>query len=63
MRLKRRGSFVDVWKSHVLKSEVDLAGYNDEVSEVKWVSKEELLDMVKSGDFYDYGNEQFSKVL
>ena len=37
--------------------------YNDEVSEVKWVSKEELLNMVKSGDFYDYGDEQFSKVL
>ncbi|MFP4052042.1 MAG: hypothetical protein ACLFVB_09930 [Thermoplasmata archaeon] len=40
---------------------IDLS--NDEVSKVKSVNHTEFIDMIDSGDFYDYGEEYFEYIF
>ncbi len=62
-RLKRRNSFLDVW---MIKTEPDpqtLTLQESEVAEVKWVDKDELQKMIKTGRFHNYGREYFQKLF
>ena len=62
-RIKRRNSLLDVW---FIESDVDIKNLKlqkTEVSEAKWVSQEELIQMIEDGDFHNYGNEYFSRVF
>ena len=34
-----------------------------EVAEAKWVSKEELREMIKGGSFHNYGKEYFDCIF
>ncbi len=63
LRLKRRNSLLDVWliTSDVLESELTLQ--ESEVAEARWVTREELDDMIKKGLFHNYGKDYFKYVL
>ena len=63
MRLKRRNSLLDVW---VITSDIaaeDLTLQESEVAEAKWVSKEELTEMIKKGEFHNYGDQYFDSIF
>lgn len=62
-RIKRRNSLLDVW---FIESDINVNNLKlqkTEVSEAKWISKEELIKMIENGDFHNYGNEYFSRVF
>ena len=61
--LKRKNSFLDVWYTVYDEPLDNLPLQSSEVAEIKLVSKEELLTMIKDGVFHRYGNEYFEKVL
>jgi isopentenyldiphosphate isomerase len=62
-RLKRRNSLLDVWtiKCNTPVSELKLQ--ESEVADAKWVSVPELKNMVKKGEFHNYGKEYFDKLF
>lgn len=62
-RIKKRNAFVDLWFT---KSDVDASSLilqKSEVSQVKWVTKQELINMIKNGEFHNYGKEYFDTVF
>lgn len=62
-RIKRRNSLLDVW---IIKKDIALHSLRlqkSEVAEAKWVSFDELLQMIKNGTFHNYGEEYFDCVL
>ncbi|MBQ2265846.1 MAG: NUDIX domain-containing protein, partial [Clostridia bacterium] len=62
-RLKRRNSLLDVWLIKADPSVESLTLQESEVAEVKWVTKPELQQMIKSGRFHNYGREYFQKLF
>ena len=62
-RIKRRNSFVDVWMIKTDISEKDLILQKSEVAQVKWVSAQELEEMIEKGNYHNYGSEYFSVVF
>lgn len=63
IRIKRRNSLVDVWMI-VCSCEVkELTLQRSEVSEARWVSKEQLISMIKKGKYHNYGKEYFDTVF
>lgn len=63
MRVKRKEHFADVWITKHNVSLDDLDIQVEEVSDVKWITKEELVDMVERGVFHDYGKEYFNYIF
>ncbi len=63
LRLKRRNSLLDIWTVTCNISAEELTLQKSEVSEVKWVSRQELEKMIESGLFHNYGKEYFEQVL
>lgn len=62
-RIKRRNSLLDVW---FLESDIPLEKLRlqkSEVSEAKWVTSDELKQMIEEGLFHNYGREYFAKVF
>lgn len=62
-RLTRRNSFVDIW---MLKIDIDISDLRlqkSEVAAIKWVTVNELKQMIKSGHFHNYGNQYFETVF
>ena len=58
-RLMRRQDFADIY---LLTQPVDLSALvlqKEEVEAVKWASREEITEMVRSGEFHNYGKEYF----
>lgn len=62
-RIKRRNSFVDVWCITTDISVKDLELQTSEVERVAWVTKERLQQMIKSGEFHNYGNFYWSVIF
>lgn len=63
LRIRRRNSLLDVW---MIISDIPverLTLQKSEVAEAKWVTAEELRNMIKHGDFHNYGKEYFEKVF
>lgn len=62
-RIKRRNSLLDVWiiSCDIPASELTLQ--QSEVAEAKWVSETALRQMIRSGEFHNYGKEYFDKVF
>lgn len=62
-RLQRKDNFTDIWilQQNVSSADIDLS--KEEVSEVKSVHRSEFIDMIESGDFYDYGKEYFEYIF
>lgn len=62
-RIKRRNSFVDIWAINVNVAVPDLHLQKSEVAEARWVNAATLLNMVRNGDYHDYGREYFEQVV
>lgn len=63
LRLKRRNSLVDVWMIISDAKLEELKLQKSEVAEARWVTKEELFDMIDKGLFHNYGKDYFERVL
>jgi isopentenyldiphosphate isomerase len=63
LRLKRRNSLLDIWAITLDIDPADLKLQKSEVAEARWVSVDELEDMIKNGLFHNYGKEYFEQVL
>lgn len=58
-RIKRKNAFHDIW---LVKADVhidELRLQEEEVSDVKYFSKEEIQQMISEGVFFDYGSDYF----
>lgn len=61
--LKRRNSFLDIF---VITSDVkidELKLQKTEVEEARWVDKSTLCEMIKNGEYHNYGKEYFSELF
>lgn len=63
LRLKRRNSLLDIWLITSDITENDLVLQESEVAEARWVTKDELDNMIKKGLFHNYGKDYFKFVL
>lgn len=61
--LKRRNSFLDVWFINFYAPAEELKLQKTEVAEAKWVTEEELRQMINKGLYHDYGKEYFNNVF
>lgn len=62
-RIKRRNSLLDVWAIVCDVPENELVIQRSEVAEAKWVTKEQLCQMIENGNFHNYGKEYFDSVF
>lgn len=62
-RLKRKNSLLDVWFTHCDLPVESLTLQKSEVAEVKWVTIEELKEMIENRLFHNYGSEYFNHVF
>ena len=62
-RIKRRNSLLDVWAIVCDIPESELVLQRSEVAEAKWVTEEELREMIESGNFHNYGKEYFDSIF
>lgn len=62
-KVKKKDHLADVWliKQNISPEEVILQ--KEEVSEAKWAGKDEIMAMVESGIFCDYGDEYFDNLF
>lgn len=63
LRIRRRNSLLDVWKIVADVPLKELKLQFTEVEDARWVTKEELQNMISNGDFHNYGKEYFNKVF
>lgn len=63
IRIKRRNSLLDVWFINTDIEYTKLRLQKDEVSEAKWVSRDELKKMIIVGKYHNYGNDYFDAVF
>lgn len=63
LRIKKRNSFLDVWLTVCNTPAEKLVLQESEVAEAKWVTAQELKNMINNGKFHNYGKEYFTKVL
>ncbi len=62
-RLKRRNSLLDIY---FIRCDADATGLRlqrNEVAEVKWVTPDELRDMIDRREYHNYGREYFKTVF
>ena len=62
-RIKKRNSFVDIWFTKSNKEVSSLTLQSSEVAEARWVSEEELRQMVENKEFHNYGKEYFDMIF
>jgi 8-oxo-dGTP diphosphatase len=60
--IKRQDNFAEVWLVKQNVSIEELILQVEEVSEAKWVNKEELQSMIKAGVFHNYGEDYFKNI-
>lgn len=63
LRLKRRNSWLDIWCIECDTPTESLTLQSSEVAEAKWVTAEELNQMIDTGKFHNYGKEYFRNVF
>lgn len=62
-RIKRRNSLIDIWFINTDINCTNLKLQHDEVAEARWVSRTEFEQMVKNGQYHNYGKEYFDTVF
>jgi isopentenyldiphosphate isomerase len=62
-RIKRRNSLLDVWAINCDLPLEELKLQPSEVCKAEWVTKSHLEEMIKSGEYHNYGKEYFEKVF
>lgn len=63
IRIKKRNSLLDVWLTVCNTPAEELTLQESEVAEAKWVSCDELNEMIDDGRFHNYGKEYFMQVF
>lgn len=58
-RMKKYFDFVDIYLIDRDMNDVEFHLQQEEVSEVRWVTKKELSAMIRSGEFHNYGAAYF----
>ncbi len=62
-RIKRRNSLLDVW---FIKTDIkieQLRLQKDEVAEARWINRDDFKQMIKNGQYHNYGDEYFETVF
>lgn len=62
-RMKRRNSLLDIW---VITADLPVSALTlqqSEVAEARWVTENELKEMIANGKYHHYGNEYFDTVF
>ena len=62
-RFTRKNSFIDLWYVGVDATIDSLVLQKEEVQDAKWVTDDELRQMIHSGQFHDYGEEYFKEIF
>lgn len=62
-RIKRRNSLLDVWLVNTNIDSGSLRLQQDEVADARWVTRAEFMQMVKNGQYHNYGKEYFDTVF
>lgn len=62
-RIKRRNSLLDVWAVVCDIPAKKLVLQRSEVAEAKWISAAGLQDMIRDGNFHNYGKEYFDTIF
>lgn len=62
-RIKRRNSLLDVWLVNTNVDSGSLRLQQDEVADARWVTRAEFMQMVKNGQYHNYGKEYFDTVF
>jgi len=62
-RLTRKNSFVDLWQVGVDVEPSNLVLQTEEVQDAKWVTEDQLKQMIREKQFHDYGKAYFDKVF
>lgn len=62
-RIKRRNSLLDIWYINTNVDSSKLRLQIDEVSEAKWVTRDELKEMIRDGSYHNYGKDYFDTVF
>lgn len=62
-RIKKRNSFVDVWMTESGAKVDELILQPSEVSTAKWVTEEQLKNMIENGEYHNYGKDYFELVF
>lgn len=62
-RFLRKNSIADLWCIKMNIGIESLILQEDEVAEVKWVTKDELQEMLNSGIFHNYGADYFNTIF
>ncbi len=63
VRIMRRNSLLDVWLINVDIPTDKLRLQKSEVAEAKWVTRTEFEQMIKNGEYHNYGSEYFDTVF
>jgi 8-oxo-dGTP diphosphatase len=61
--IKRKDNFAEVWLIKQNISIEDVVLQVEEVSAAKWIGKEELENMIKAGEFHNYGEDYFRNIF
>ena len=62
-RMLRRFSITDVWAVRYDTDISKLVLQSDEVSQVNWLSPSQMRQIIKNGDFHNYGKDYFDLVF
>ncbi len=62
-RIKRKANIKDIWWAGVDADTDRLDLQEEEVIDAKWVTKDELHQMINKGQFHNYGEDYFKKVF
>ncbi|MBR3969146.1 MAG: NUDIX domain-containing protein [Clostridia bacterium] len=62
-RIKRRNSLLDIWFVNTDINANNLRLQKDEVAEARWVSRGEFEQMIREGQFHNYGKEYFDTIF
>lgn len=62
-RIKRRNSLLDIWLTVTDRSAEEFVLQKSEVERVKWVTHNELTDMIEKGQFHNYGKDYYDTVF
>ncbi len=62
-RFTRKNSFVDLWYVGLDATIESLVLQKEEVQDAKWVTAQQLKEMIQSGEFHNYGDIYFKKIF
>lgn len=62
-RIKKKDHFADVWLVNQNFLLEDIKIQEEEVSDVRWITMDDLKTLIENGKFHNYGNEYFKMIF